>query len=429
MRHWFSDLPAFRRDPLGFLLEKARAGTEPLEPLALGPKPVFLLRDPDLIRPLMRAGENEVDKGRLVHKLRPIVGLSSLVISGEEHKRRRAALHEHLARGEVERLIPQLSAEIRAFAGEICRNRLFDPHQVSARLALRLICTAVFGRRVLSPADEEALIVAVNAAEEDLADEMFRVWPLTPWAAFARGKRRAAAKRMMSVVVERLRKNAAETSALRSLEALGLAPDDLRDEILTLLLAGHHTTGSTAAWLLYHLAVQPGLGEAVAAEAARCSNRNGEITAEGLKKAELSYAFVREVLRLYPAAWWFSRELRTKAEFGGRKLPKGSSIIISPWQLHRDPNHWADPDAFRLDRSYTGRAYVPFGAGPRACIGMGLAMLELQLLALELASAYRFEHIDEEPPGRPKASVTLIPPPMRLWVQVRQSDAERASAA
>jgi cytochrome P450 len=143
----------------------------------------------------------------------------------------------------------------------------------------------------------------------------------------------------------------------------------------------------------------------------------------------LSLALVREVLRLYPSAWWFSRETKRTIEFGGRKLKRGTSLIVCPWHLHRDPKHWDDPDRFRLDRSYGNRAYLPFGLGPRACVGMGLAMLELQLIALEFASAYSFGQVSPYPAPRPIPSVTLIPPEMQIDIRVREATRLHASVA
>jgi cytochrome P450 len=429
MKHWFSDVPAFQRDPLGFLTERGAKATRALEPMALGPKPVLLLTDPDLIKPLLKADEADADKGRLIHKLRPIVGMSSLVISGEDHRRRREALHGHMARSGAEKLVPQMAAEIRRLAAQLARVGSFDPHRVTAPLALRMICIAVFGRQVLAEADEQALVGAVNTVEDELAEDMFRMIPLMPWAWWARQRRRAFGRTTMSAVVQRLRQAAGNASAIKALEDLGFTEDQVRDEILTLLLAGHHTTGSSAAWLLYHLASEPGLMDAIADEAAAVSDRNGEITAAGLKQAPLSLALTREVLRLYPSAWWFSREVKRPMRFGGQDLKPGTSLIISPWQLHRDPKHWDDPNAFRLDRSYTSKAYVPFGAGPRACIGLGVAMLELQLLALEIASAYRFESVTPYPAPLPKPSVTLIPPEMSITIRLREGRRARVASA
>jgi cytochrome P450 len=107
--------------------------------------------------------------------------------------------------------------------------------------------------------------------------------------------------------------------------------------------------------------------------------------------------------------------------FAGRDLKPGTSLLICPWQLQRDPRHWESPDQFLMNRRYTIDAYVPFGAGPRACAGMGVAMLELQLLALEMAAAYRFTGVTPNPAPWPKASVTLIPPSMNIQIELRQA--------
>ena len=121
MPHMFSDVRAFRRDPLKFLLERGNAAPLGLEPLHLGPSPVFLVNDPDLIRPILKAPETEVGKGRLIKKLTPVLGQSSLMLHGEEHKRRRAVLQKHMAKGSVEKYLPQMCAEIRAVGARLAR--------------------------------------------------------------------------------------------------------------------------------------------------------------------------------------------------------------------------------------------------------------------------------------------------------------------
>jgi cytochrome P450 len=429
MKHWFSDLTAFRRDPLTLFLARGNAAAAPLVPLRLGPAPVYLVADPELVRPLMKAAEEDVDKGRLIHKLRAVVGKSSLTVSGDEHRLRREAVHHHLAKGTVERLTAPMAAEIRAVAARLAREGRFDPHAAMAPLALKMISMVLFGRQVLSPADEQALVKAVRMAEDDVADELFRVLPLTPWAQSARSRKRRFARDTMGLIVRRARAHAHDSSVLRALEKAGLTDEELSDEILTLLITGHHTTGASATWLLYHLATEPGLADAIAAEAAGLCDRNGEIPAERLKSAPLSLALVREVLRLYPSGWWFSRETRRSMEVGGRRLKPGTSLIVCPWQLHRDPRHWDAPETFRLDRSFANRAYLPFGLGPRACVGMGLAMLELQLIALEFAAAYAFGTVAPFPAPRPVPSVTLIPPPMQIDIRVREPAHLHASVA
>jgi cytochrome P450 len=390
---------------------------------------VVLVTDPDLVKPLLKAPEEEIDKGRFIHKLRSVVGVSSLTMSGEAYRRRREVLHAYMAKGAVERLVGPMAAEIRAVGARLAREKSFDPHAALAPLALKMVCIALFGRQVLSPADEEALVMAVRLVEDDLADELFRVWPLSPWARLARSKRRAFARDAMNLVVKRVEAKAHDASVIRALRAAGLDDRELSDEVLTMLLTGHHTTGSAAAWLLYHLATEPGLADAVAQEAGFVGGAGGEVRADRLRNAPVSLSLVREVLRLYPSAWWFSREVQRPTEIAGRRLKRGTSLIVSPWQLHRDPRHWPDPEAFRLDRSYGNRAYLPFGLGPRACVGMGLAMLELQLIALEFAASFSFGTVTPCADMRPVPSVTLLPPAMKMDVRVRETLLAQASAA
>jgi cytochrome P450 len=422
MRHWFADLPPFRRDPLGFLLERGSKAEAPLVRLAFGPKRIWLVTDANLVKPILKANEVQIDKGYFIHKLRTVVGESSLTISGDEHRRRREALHATFARGTAQQLVPQMCAVIRETGAAVAKAGRFDAHEITAPLTLRLICMAMFGKDVLSSGDETAIVNAVKLVEDDLADELFRVLPRTPWAAVACRRRRAQARFIMDAVVRRVRDRAAADSAVSALAALGLSDDEVRDEIVTMLLAGHHTTGSAAAWALYYLATMPGMANALAAEAASISVADGELRPEALPRAERSQAFVREILRLFPSAHWFSRDVKADMTMAGVHLKRGDALIISPWHLHRDPRWWAQPDVFNTSRSYAGRAYIPFGVGPRACLGMGLAMLELQLLALEFAAAFSLNIRGPLPPPMPIPSVTLIPPRILIEPSVRSSE-------
>jgi cytochrome P450 len=396
--------------------------------MALGPQRHFLVTDPQLAREILKADEAFIDKGRLVRKLRPLIGTSHLSMSGAEHRSRRSVLHRQLARGVANRYVPAMSAAIRRTAAGLVHEPRFNAHQITGPLAVSLACVALFGENVLSSGDRQILVGAMKATEDDIAAEMFRAWPITPWAYFARWRRRKPAMAAMSFVVNRVRKDASDSSVLRSLEQLGLSDEDIRDEILTMLIAGHHTTGTAGAWLLYHMAIEPRLASAVAEEARAISDEDGEIVPARLNDAETSLALVREVLRLYPSAWWFSRETKQSIELAGRKLKRGSSLIISPWQMHRDPRFWNDPHAFNVDRPY-GAAYMPFGAGARACVGMGVAMLELQLLALEMAAAYNFVSASPRPAPWPKPSVTLVPPQLTVEIELRKVHQRQRTAA
>ena len=279
----------------------------------------------------------------------------------------------------------------------------------------------MFGTQVISSGDEEALIQAVGIIEDDLADEMFRAAPLGPFCWLRRATRTGFAQARDVDRGQRLRRAPGRPVRSRTSRSSGSATSDLHDEILTLLLAGHHTTGIDRGVAIVSHGRPTGLMDASRGEADECLGDSGELRVEAVRRADVSATLVREVCRLYPSAWWFSREVMQPVTIGGRELKRGTSLLICPWQLQRDPRHWESPDKFLMTRRYTTDAYVPFGAGPRACAGMGVAMLELQLLALEMAAAYRFTGVAPNPAPWPKASVTLIPPPMQIDIELRQS--------
>jgi cytochrome P450 len=419
MLHSFSDLRPFRRDALSFFLERGINSNRPLQRLHLGLAPIWLVTQAEIVKDLLRMSEDHLDKGRLIQKLRPIVGCSSLTMSGEEQRRRRNALHATFAKGVAQQFIPQMSAAIRQQAAVLAQTDCFDAHEVTGILTLRMISIVMFGHNVLSRGDEQALISAVGLVERDIERELFQVLPAPPWVAYRRRKNRALARLMLDAVVGRVRQKAASSSALSALADLQLSNDAIRDEIVTMLVAGHHTTGSAAVWLLYFLATEPGLADSLNEEA-RSISFAGELRAAELPKARRSLALVREVLRLYPPAHWFSREAKEDFEIGGQLVRRGDAVLFCPWLLHRHPRYWPDPDEFHLDRAFAGNAYLPFGAGPRACLGMGIAMLELQLLALEIASAFAIEVKSTVPAPPPTSSVTLVPPKILLSLSVRQ---------
>jgi cytochrome P450 len=420
MLHWFSDLKPFRRDALSFFLERGTNSRSALERLHLGPTAVWLVTEAEIVKNLLRMSEDYIDKGRLIQKLRPIVGRSSLTMSGEEQKRRRNALHAMFAKGTAQQFVPQMSAAIRQQAAILALTDCFDAHEVTGILTLRMITIVMFGHNVLSSGDEQALVSAVGLVERDIERELFQVLPPLPWVAYRRRQNRALARLMLDAVVSRVRQKAASSSALSALAELQLSNDTIRDEIVTMLVAGHHTTGSAAVWLLYFLATQPGLADRLNEEARSISSA-GELRPAELSKARRSLALVREVLRLYPPAHWFSREAKKDFAINGQLVRRGDAILFCPWLLHRHPRYWPEPDKFDLDRTFAGNAYLPFGAGPRACLGMGIAMLELQLLALEIASAFEIEVKSTVPAPPPTSSVTLVPPRILLSLRIRKN--------
>lgn len=425
MPHMFSDVRAFRRDPLAILDRLGRSG-EPLPRLHLGPHPIFLVADPLLARNVLRQEEDAIDKGVHVGKLRQIVGLNSVTLSGAEQRRRRAVIHRAFATGLTGDYVPRLAGVVRAWIAALSRETAIDAHEVTAHLTLRGICDLMFGAGTLTAGDEAALIQSIALVEADIADEMFRVLPLTPWARMGKRRRLAQARDMMAHVVDRACRSAGPGNLLTVLRDAGLSGDALRDEVLMMLIAGHHTTGAAAAWILHAIGADLGLAGRLVREAAERSDGTGEITALALRGASTSRALAYEMLRLYPSVHWISRDLMKAQTLGGRPLARGTTLIIAQWQLHRDPRFWDAPTEMRMDRNWLANAaYMPFGFGGRACTGMAVATTMLQLIALEFSLA--FDVRVQSPVGPPRASITLMPPEIRLDISVRADEVSNAA--
>lgn len=180
--------------------------------------------------------------------------------------------------------------------------------------------------------------------------------------------------------------------------------EQVRDEILTLLIAGHETTGFTLAMALWLVAKYPQVQEKLRAELT-ANLADGKISPESLEKCAYLEAVVSETLRLYPAAWIIGRHIKADEVFEGRLLRKDSEIQTCIMELHRNAAFWSEPDEFRPDR-FLGespepavkQAYMPFGAGPRRCIGNVFALLEMQVAIAKILTRYRLSLTDTREP-------------------------------
>ncbi len=193
-----------------------------------------------------------------------------------------------------------------------------------------------------------------------------------------------------------------------------MTPKQLRDETMTLFIAGHETTAITLAWTWYLLAQHP------AVEARLEQELRGVLGGRAPEPADLArlpylHALIDEVLRLYPPAYVLARVAIAPFRTGEYEFPAGETVLLSQWVMHRDPRYYADPDAFRPERWLDGLAdrlppgaYFPFGDGPRRCIGQSFALLESALVIATIAQRFRFRLV----PGRtavPEPLVTLRP--------------------
>jgi cytochrome P450 len=202
----------------------------------------------------------------------------------------------------------------------------------------------------------------------------------------------------------------------RDEDGMGMSDRQLRDEVMTLLLAGHETTANTLSWTLYLLAQNPEQQSRLAAEVRDVLN--GRVAeAAGLHRLPYTQMVLTEAQRLYPPAWAIGRKALQDFEVGGYRLRAGTNVIVSQWVLHRDPHLYPEPERFDPERwreETAGRrslpkfAYLPFGAGPRVCVGASLALTESALVLATLMQRFRFSLASAEP-VKAFPSVTLRP--------------------
>jgi cytochrome P450 len=200
----------------------------------------------------------------------------------------------------------------------------------------------------------------------------------------------------------------------------GMTTQQLRDEVMTLVLAGFETTANALTWTLYLLSKHPEVARKLEQEAASVLGGRAA-TFEDLPRLELTERVLQEAMRLYPPAWCFERAAVDADEVGGYAIPAGTTIAVCPYVLHRNPSYWDDPETFDPDRFSPERgaarsrfAYLPFGDGPRICIGKAFAMMEAKIVLSMIYASFRPELASHEPievdPGvtlRPKRGVPM----------------------
>jgi cytochrome P450 len=252
---------------------------------------------------------------------------------------------------------------------------------------------------------------------------------LTPWGARlpTPGRRRfqAALARLDHLVWQHIqagRQQAGDHADLLALllaardpaNGAGMAPQQLRDEVMTLLFAGHETTALALAWTWDLLARHPAVATRLRQDVAAVLGGRVPAVAD-LPHLPYLRMVVEEALRLYPPAWMIARAARAADHIVGYPIPAGTTVFLSPYLTHRHPAVWPEPERFDPERFAAARAaarppgaYFPFAAGPRACLGAPLAMLEAQLIVAQVIQAYDVALVGGRPVV-PQPRLTLRP--------------------
>jgi cytochrome P450 len=423
-------LPAYLRSirDNGLLGFPAAAFEEPITRRGLMGRSSYILSDPDAIRRVLV--ENQANYARTIGTmriLRPILGDGLLISEGAAWRHQRRALAPAFTPRAIDGLVPHIDRAIRdglaslkvraaegpvdlfatfhALALEIAGRSMFSVGMDRHGPALRAFITA-YSARIGRPHVFDVLMPPGWPAPLDWARARFR----RRWIPF-----------LDSVIAARTAKSSEGRGDLLDLLAAARNPEtgapfsaeELRDQVATMILAGHETTAGTLFWASYMLALFPDVQERVAQEA-RAADLMDPTGSHADGRLPLTRAVIDETLRLYPAAFVVVRRAIGPDDVAGHPVRPGDIVIVSPWVLHRHRKFWDDPEAFDPGRFLPGRpaparfSYLPFGAGPRVCIGAQFALSEAVLALARLCAAFRFELVGREP-ILPVAVVTTQP--------------------
>ena len=379
------------------VLDEIAATVGPVCRLGGGPLRFVVLADPATVRELLLLPS---DRFRWDHPLSPfpfVVGETTMLASsGADHRRRRGAVQEAFGRRRLERWIPTIVERT-----DVAIDRMLDdargagPVDAAAwakRLVIDNVVRVLFGERLIDRTEE--IEQRFRRLQDFLGAPLWRQaphpFPIGARAAVRRDRR--ALDEMIDGEIESARNHGVHdpSDILAVLvERAELSDAEIRDQVKTLIGAGYDTTASTLAWLVWEASLCDGLWERLRSEAAGAFEQGRAVELGAL---DLAGRTVREVLRLHPGSGIAPRVVREEIRLASVTIPRSTVVAWSPYLTGRDPAVWHDPERFDPDRHLDGGdgalgelAWLPFGRGPRSCIGFSLALMQLTLILARLA--------------------------------------------
>lgn len=417
-----------RRDPLRFVQTMARTHGD-IAHYRIATYTGYHVNHPDYIQHVLQGNHRNYSKANYNYEmLKPVLGEGLITSTGDEWLHQRRLMQPAFHR---ERLARFGSVATRATLDMLerwdviaARGQPLDAWDEMMRLTLRIVGESLFSVKVGAGAD--TIGTAFTVLNEDVAYRLRDVVVPPLWVPTKRNRAFKNARAQLDAVVYAMIRHRQEAGDPRDdllgmlLEARdraageGMSDRQVRDEVMTLLLAGHETTALLLVWTWYLLATHPPI---------TCKLRNeldtalaGRLpTVDDLAALEYTEMVLHESLRLHPPVWIISRRAIDDDEIGGYPIPAGSNVTVSPYTMHRHPAFWTDPQRVEPERFAPERAagrhryaYLPFGGGPRYCIGSHFAMMEAQLILATVSQRYRLTLLPDQV-VEPEPLVTLRP--------------------
>jgi len=403
-------LPDLRRDPLNFFVETVRDWGDIVE-LKFGIEKVLMVSRPDYIRHIVQDNRENYHKSKFVQLLSPILGDGMFLAEGEIWKSQRQcsapafqgcqlkAMTGHMRDATADLIYRWRQKELRAQPVAIVPEMM--------RLSLDMVLRSLFNVRLDQEFSEiyDALTTILTDTEERFWSYLsLPRWMPTPHNLRFRQALQVLDDFVYGIIEERRRNPQGHSDLLTLLLAAAerqpssKAGDKLlRDQVLSIILAGHDTTANSLAWSWILLSRHADVASRLKEEVDRVLGPR-LLSFEDVPQLTYTKMVFDEVLRLYPPLWTFSRTAQADDRLGAHRIPKGTNVMLCAYAVHRRPSLWSNPEGFDPERFNPGKtpehdrfAYIPFGGGPRRCLGARFAALEATIALSMIAQVFRLE--------------------------------------
>lgn len=394
----------FRRDPIAFI-QKTATDFPGIAQFRFAHLPMTLLSDPETVRHVLQTNNKNYTKGIEYEHLKPVLGEGLLTSEGDFWLRQRRLAQPAFHRDKIAHFASQMVECADRMLNNWSDKKTLDVHSEMMHLTLDIVGRTLLSTNVLDEANEVEKALEVSIEESYHRVQALVNLPL--WLPVPRhlryNKSRESLNKIVTKIIDGRRNSEHRFNDLLEMlmdvqdEDTGekMSDKQLRDEIMTIFLAGHETTANALTWGLYLLSQNPEIEKKYLEEIDTVLG--GKIpTFEDLKNLPYLTQIIHEVLRLYPPAWILGRTAIADDVIDGHRVGKGNNVMISPYQIHRSKSFWENPDSFIPERFTPEKmkdlhkfVYFPFGGGPRFCIGNNFALIEMQLIFAMIGQKYR----------------------------------------
>ena len=405
-------------------------------PLGVSRRGILLVNDPALVRRVLGDEAASFPKNDLfVSALEPLIGNGVFISSGDDWRRQRRMIEPSFGHMQIGRAFASMEAAADALEPELderaAQGLAFSLDAMMSRLTADVICRTVFSTTLESAAAQRIFDEFARFQETVASVRLDRLLWGRPGAPVRQpATARTACERIRAHISAMIAAHPAALGKVPPESAGDIAGDimaardqngepafrdrDLVDQIGVFFLAGHETSASAVTWALFVLSQRPDLMARVRAEI-EAEAPFGRAPLDVVKRLTVTRALLRETLRLYPPGPFLPRVAAQDCELAGHRLRPGAMVMISPWIIHRHERLWPNPDIFDLDRfieqnerRIPAGAYLPFGYGPRVCVGAAFATIESTHILARIVQRYDLEVMRPES-VQPAARLTIRP--------------------